>query len=55
MINPNMRFFDYLTYEGKDDYGQPVLSNGVKGQIKMSIYATSKAVQDNINYYNASL
>lgn len=53
MINPNMRFFNYLTYEGKDDYGQPVLSNQVKGQIKMSIYATSKDVQDNINYYNA--
>lgn len=54
MINADMRLYDYYTYGKDDGYGQPQLSEEVKGQIKMAINITSQSAQDNINYKDAS-
>lgn len=53
MINADMRLYNYFTYGTDDDYGQPALSPEAKGTVKMAIYTTSQATQDNINYSNA--
>lgn len=53
MINSAMRNYDFYMYEGNNAYGQPQLSEEVKGSIKMSINITSQSVQDNINYTGA--
>ena len=49
-----MKIYDYFVYGDKDAYGQPQLSEDVKGQVKMAVYVSSKSVQDNINYQNAN-
>lgn len=54
MINANMRECDFYTYGNADGYGQPSLSTDVQGTIKIAIYETAQAIQDNINYKNAS-
>lgn len=54
MINANMRTYDYYTYGAADGYGQPVLSKEVQGSVKMAIYTSSQAIQDNINYQDCS-
>lgn len=54
MINTNMRKYPYYTYGESDGYGQPSLSKDVQGTIKIAIYETAQAIQDNINYKNAS-
>ena len=54
MINPDMRIYEYYTYSAKYSYGQERLSEDVQGTIKISINTTSQAVQDNINYKDAS-
>lgn len=54
MINADMREYDYYTYGDADGYGQPALSKDVQGTIKIAIYTTTQAIQDNIAYKNAS-
>lgn len=54
MINADMREYDFYTYGDSDGYGQPALSKDVQGTIKMAIYETAQAIQDNIRYKNAS-
>lgn len=54
MINANMRIYDYYTYGAADSYGQPTLSKDVQGSVKMAIYTSSQAIQDNINYQDCS-
>lgn len=54
MINTDMREYDFYTYGDSDGYGQPALSKDVQGTIKMAIYETAQAIQDNIRYKNAS-
>ena len=54
MINTDMREYNYYTYGDSDGYGQPALSKDVQGAIKMAIYETAQAIQDNIRYKNAS-
>lgn len=54
MINADMRKYDFYTYGDRDGYGQPALSKDVQGTIKMAIYTTAQAIQDNIAYKNAS-
>lgn len=54
MINADMREYDFYTYGDSDGYGQPALSKDVQGTIKMAIYTTAQAIQDNIAYKNAS-
>jgi hypothetical protein len=53
MINADMRLYDFFTYGGSDDYGQPALSLEAQGQIKMAVYTSSQSVQDNVNYSGA--
>ena len=48
MINSDMRLYDYFTYGQDDGYGMPVLSTEAEGKIKMAIYISSQAIQDNI-------
>lgn len=54
MINSDMRYYDYYTYSGTNEYGAPQLSEDIKGSIKIAIYNTSQSVTDNINYRDAS-
>lgn len=50
MINADMRLYDYYLYEGEDGYGQPALSEDVKGSVKMAIYNSNKSVTGDIEY-----
>ena len=50
MINATMRTYDYFTLGTNNAYGQPVVSEDPKGQVRMAIYISSQSVQDNINY-----
>lgn len=52
MINADMRIYDYYTFSGKDEYGQPQLSKEPVGKVKMAVNISSQAIQDNINYKN---
>jgi hypothetical protein len=53
VINAMMRLYNYSTIGSIDEYGQEVIDNEVKGQVKMAINLTSQTVQDNINYKDA--
>lgn len=60
MITADMRTYDYFLYADEpDEYGQQTLikdENGEpikQGQVKLALYTTSQAIQDNINYKNA--
>jgi hypothetical protein len=53
MINADMRFYDYFTLGDGNGYGQPTISDDVKGQIKMAINIASQSIQDNVNYRDA--
>lgn len=55
MINSVMRNYEYYTYQEKDEYGQLNVSYETpKGTVKIAIYTTSQAIQDNIRYKDAS-
>lgn len=54
MINNDFRTYDFFLYQDKDAYGQPQLSKEPQGQVKMAIYITNQAIQDNINYKSAN-
>ena len=53
MISNKMRFYDYYLME-KDDYAQEVVGENVIGSVKMAIFETSKTVQDDIRYEDAT-
>lgn len=50
MIYPNIRTYDFYLYEDKGAYGQPALSEDVKGQVKMAVYSSNKSVTGSIQY-----
>lgn len=54
MINCDMRNYDYFTIGAANEYGQQSASNEAQGSIKMAIFSTSTAIQDNINYKQAN-
>lgn len=54
MINADMRTYQYYTYGDQNAYGQPTLSADPQGLVKMAIYTSSQAVQDNIRYKDAT-
>lgn len=70
MINTDMREYDFYTYGDADGYGQPVLlgvarlgeakigsiqlGKARRDTIRMAIYTTAQAIQNNIAYKNAS-
>ena len=49
MVNADFRLYNYRTFEGKDEYGQPSISE-VKGTIKMALNITTQGIQENILY-----
>lgn len=54
MINTDFRAYNYFTFGEPNEYGQATLSTEPKGTIKIAIYVSSQAIQDNINYKNAN-
>lgn len=54
MINSQMKLYNYFTFGVDNGYGQPQLSQDVKGQIKMAINLSSQSVQENILYKDCS-
>lgn len=53
MINVDMRLYNYFTIGEPNEYGQaqmPSADAEPVGQVKMAIYTSSQATQDNINY-----
>ena len=54
MINRDMRAYNYFTFDGVNSYGQPQLSEDVKGSIKIAINILNQSTQDNIKYKDAS-
>lgn len=54
MIGTKSRFYKYTKYSAKNAYGQLTLPNEPLGEVKMAIYPTSTAIQDNINYKDAN-
>lgn len=53
MINVDMRFYDYFTLGENNAYGVPQVSAEPVGKVKIAIYSTSTAIQDNILYKSA--
>jgi hypothetical protein len=52
-----MKTYNYFTIGDNDAYGQPQMPGKDEqpvGTIKLAIYTTSQAIQDNINYKNCS-
>lgn len=54
MINTDMRLYDYFTFGELDAYGQPQLSEEVKGSVKMAINTLSQSISDNVRYKDAN-
>lgn len=54
MISLVARMYDYYKLFEKDAYGQMKPSEEVQGQVKMSIFTTNQAIQDNIRYKDAT-
>lgn len=54
MFNADLREYPYYTYGDLNGYGQPSLSKEAQGVVKIAIYVTSQAIQDNIKYKGAS-
>ena len=54
MINADMRCYDYFTFGNSNGYGQPTLSNDVKGCLTMAIYTSSQSTTDNIRFKDAT-
>ena len=52
MINNRMRTYDYYQLEGMNNYNQPMISEEVKGSIKMALYPTTNTILDNPLYKN---
>lgn len=54
MISRDIKTYNFFTFGEKDEYGQAKLSDEIQGQVKMAIYISSQAVQDNINFQDCN-
>lgn len=54
MINATMRTYDYYTLNGKDEYGQEVLTENIQGKVKLAIYTLSNTIGTNIKYKDST-
>lgn len=54
MISTDMKDYQYYLYADDNGYGQPALSDDPAGSVKIAIYTTSQAIQDNIQYQGAT-
>jgi hypothetical protein len=50
MISAKTREYDFYQYDAVNGYGQPMLSEDVKGTVKMAVFNITKAVQDGTVY-----
>lgn len=53
MINARTKLYNYFTLGSDNGYGQPQMPAAnaePEGQIKMALYTSSQATQDNVNY-----
>ena len=48
-----MKLYNFSTLGAVDAYGQPT-EGEIQGTVKLAIYTTSQATQDNVNYQNAN-
>lgn len=54
MINSQMKKYDYYIFGEKNSYGQPKLSEDVKGSVKMAINLITEAIEENSFYSGAN-
>lgn len=54
MINSLFRTYDYFTFGERNAYGMEKLTKEPVGKVKLAITLSSQAVQDNINYKDAT-
>ena len=54
MINAQMRNYNYYTFGEKNSYGQPSLSEDIKGSVKMAIHLITEAIDENSFYSGAN-
>ena len=54
MINADMQEYSYYLFTDDNGYGQPALSDDPQGTVKMAVFTTSQAIQDNIQYKGAT-
>lgn len=54
MVSTNSKQYNFYLYGDDDGYGQPTLSEDIKGNVKLAIYETSQSIQDNIRYKDAT-
>lgn len=53
MINASMQPYHYRTFGEKNEYGEPQLTD-FGGFVKMAINIVSQAINDNVNYKDAT-
>ena len=53
-MKQHMRKYDFYTYATNNEYGQPILSNEVKGQIDIYINILTQGTQDNALYESST-
>lgn len=49
-----MKSLKYYKYSDVNGYGQLTLSKEAAGEVKIAIFTSSQAIQDNINYKDAN-
>jgi hypothetical protein len=54
LINTKQRLYNYFTLGEENEYGIETVSEKPKGTVKMAIFPTSIAIQDNINYKDSN-
>ena len=50
MINAKMKKYDYIIYDGENEYGEPVTNEEVVGTVTMAIFNLAKMLNNNITY-----
>lgn len=53
MINSQMKKYNYYIFGEKNSYGQPKLSEDIKGSVKMAINLITEAIEENSFYSGA--
>lgn len=54
MINSEMKYYNFYLVGAKDEYGQETYTDEIMGAVKIAIYETSKSIQDDIRYKDAT-
>ena len=54
MIRADMRYYDYYTFGEANEYGQPALSEDIKGSILMAINTINTTTTTDIRYKDSN-